>query len=139
MNKQQKIEAFSMLLDGSTYDEIGKRFGVSKQYISGLFNDITKVSRSVRLTSGCIYPNLAEKIKYGKFSGVKLFEKLHPEKKFAKHYMSHYLKMRLTGKKEFSAWEWTKLSEIFGEPVEKLMVGCQENLTSKEEKQDEKL
>jgi len=31
MTREEKIEAFTMLQDGYTYDQIGKRFGISKQ------------------------------------------------------------------------------------------------------------
>ena len=37
MTKEQKIEAYSMRLDGATLREIADKFGVSFQYIHKLF------------------------------------------------------------------------------------------------------
>lgn len=37
MTKEQKIEIYSMLLDGATYTECASKFGVSKQYVHKLF------------------------------------------------------------------------------------------------------
>lgn len=36
MTKEDKIKAFEMRLDGYTYEEIGKRFGVSKQNVQSM-------------------------------------------------------------------------------------------------------
>lgn len=37
MTKEQKIEIYSMLLDGATYTECASKFGVSRQYLNQLF------------------------------------------------------------------------------------------------------
>lgn len=33
MTKEQKVEAYSMYLDGCTYQEIGDKFGISRQRV----------------------------------------------------------------------------------------------------------
>lgn len=54
MTREEKIEAFAQRLDGKTYEEIGKRFGVTKQYIEQILN----VSGRDISARGVIYPNL---------------------------------------------------------------------------------
>ena len=36
MTKEQKVEAYSMYLDGCTYQEIGDKFGISRQLVHQL-------------------------------------------------------------------------------------------------------
>ena len=54
MTKEQKIEIYSMLLDGATYTECASKFGVSRQYVHQLF------SRPI----GCSVERRIEKYKY---------------------------------------------------------------------------
>lgn len=57
MTKEQKLEAYSMILDGYTLQEIGDKFGISKQRVSQLFPQTNqKVSSAAE---GCVYPNIA--------------------------------------------------------------------------------
>jgi len=59
MTREEKIEAFAMRLDGKTYDEIGKRFGLTKQRIEQILN----VSGKYMPYKKVIYPNLCRHIK----------------------------------------------------------------------------
>ena len=38
MTKEQKVEAYSMYLDGCTYQEIGDKFGISRQRVHQLLD-----------------------------------------------------------------------------------------------------
>lgn len=58
MTRDEKIQAFAMRLDGATYQEIGKKFGVSRQRIEQVINKkIQKPSRRF-MGKGFLYPNL---------------------------------------------------------------------------------
>lgn len=59
MTREEKIEAFAMRLDGKTYEEIGKRFGLTKQRIEQILN----VSGRDMSLKGIIYPNLCRHIR----------------------------------------------------------------------------
>lgn len=59
MTREEKIEAFAMRLDGKTYEEIGKRFGLTKQRIEQILN-VSGRDMSLR---GIIYPNLLRHIR----------------------------------------------------------------------------
>lgn len=61
MKREEKIEAFAMKLDGRTYEEIGKHFGVSKQYIERILN--VSGIKSTHPLEKVIYPNLGLFIK----------------------------------------------------------------------------
>lgn len=54
MTKEQKIEIYSMLLDGATYTECASKFGVSRQYVHQLFPQMR----------GCSVERRIEKYKY---------------------------------------------------------------------------
>lgn len=61
MTREEKIEAFAMRLDGKTYEAIGERFGVSKQYIERILN--TSTMKGASPLKKIIYPNLGQYIK----------------------------------------------------------------------------
>ena len=54
MTREDKIKAYTMRLDGYTFQDIADKFGVSKQYIHSLFGG--RVSET--LVNGCRYPNI---------------------------------------------------------------------------------
>lgn len=55
MTNEQKAEAYLMLLEGSTYEEVAQKMGVSKQRIHQL---IPNVGSTVRQSTFWIYPNI---------------------------------------------------------------------------------
>lgn len=55
MTKAQKVEAYSMRLDGASLREIADKFGVSFQYIQQLFPARKRIQRKY---SNIIYPNI---------------------------------------------------------------------------------
>jgi hypothetical protein len=70
MTKEQKIEAYAMILNGASQREVGEKFGVSKQYIQSLIP-----ATAIRMDAAaerCVYPNIAEWMRENKmgFSGI---------------------------------------------------------------------
>lgn len=63
MTKEQKIEAYSMWLDGATIQEIADKFGVSFKYIQQLFPGTIKYIPTYSNYSNYIYPNIVDYIK----------------------------------------------------------------------------
>jgi bacterioferritin-associated ferredoxin len=60
MTREQKIEAFTMKLDGKSYQAIADKFGVSKQCIQQMLIGGTRRSTFSVQSRGFIYPNLVE-------------------------------------------------------------------------------
>lgn len=58
MTKEQKIEAYTMLLDGNTYEAVARHFGVSKQRINQMFPHALAVKRMDG--TKCVYPAIFE-------------------------------------------------------------------------------
>lgn len=58
MTKEQKIEAYSMRLDGVPIRKIAEKYGVSYQCIQQLFPGIRKDYREKY--KSCIYPNIVK-------------------------------------------------------------------------------
>ena len=58
MTREEKIEAFSMRLDGYTFQEIGERFGVSKTAVQQILQ--RAVSSNGTVHSKWVYPNLRD-------------------------------------------------------------------------------
>jgi len=57
MTKEQKIEAYSMRLDGQTFQTIANKFGVSKQYIQQILpRENQRLNMAI---DSCIYPNIS--------------------------------------------------------------------------------
>lgn len=65
MTREQKVEAYSMLLDGCTMQEVGEKFGVSKQYIQTLFPALGRCGGR-----GYIYPNISKWMYENRVSGT---------------------------------------------------------------------
>jgi hypothetical protein len=58
MTKEQKIEAYTMILDGCTLTEVGDKFGISKQRVSQMFPQANKKVDAA--AEGCVYPNISK-------------------------------------------------------------------------------
>lgn len=65
MTKEQKVKMYSMYLDGCTYQEIGDKFGVSRQYVYQLLSEslTNKRGRPTKLSELCVYEGLSRFIK----------------------------------------------------------------------------
>lgn len=57
MTKEDKIQAFAMLLDGHNSTEIAKKFNVSRQYICHMFN-VSNLRVEIE-AKRCVYPRIA--------------------------------------------------------------------------------
>lgn len=57
MTKEQKLDMFSMHLDGITYEEIGKKYGISKQAVYRIIHPV-KRTRKIKAEQWA-YPNVA--------------------------------------------------------------------------------
>ena len=62
MNRGDKIEVFKMRLDGFTYQEIAEKFGVSKQYINQMLQNVISERRN-KAVNKIVYPNIANWLK----------------------------------------------------------------------------
>lgn len=129
MTKEQKLEAYSMRLDGATFQQIADKFGVTKQFIQqSLF---PSDNRKVRASNGsmCIYAGLAQFIddyhvtqrKLGELLGIKCVES-----------STTRVRKRLTGKTPFTINEIYKILEFTGMTFE-------ECFALKEDKKHEKI
>ena len=59
MTREQKIEAFTMRIDGYAYQEIANKMGISRQAVRDcLHESISFDSRNTRLSARCVYPNI---------------------------------------------------------------------------------
>ena len=57
MTKEEKLEAFAMLLDGHTLQTVGERFGISKQGVQQMLT-VTNIRIDMAAQS-CVYPNIS--------------------------------------------------------------------------------
>ena len=92
MNREDKIEVFKMRLDGFTYQEIAEKYGVSRQYINQMLQNVISEKRNKALNK-IVYPNIANWLKDNERSisefairvGIKrsaLYNKLYGRNKF---------------------------------------------------------
>lgn len=44
MTREEKIDAFAMRLDGFTYEEIGQKYGMSRERVRQIFANVTAES-----------------------------------------------------------------------------------------------
>lgn len=56
MTREEKIEAYTMRLDGHTLQEIGDKFGVTREYIRQIVGSCGKT----RTIKNCVYPAIGE-------------------------------------------------------------------------------
>lgn len=59
-NKDRLLEMIKMRLDGCTYQEIGDKYGITRQCVQQSIANFTGKERIVRQSSldRCIYPNI---------------------------------------------------------------------------------
>lgn len=67
MTREQKVEAYSMLLDGHTMQEVGEKFGVSRQRIQMLFPAVGRCGGR-----NYVYPNITKWMIENRMSGAEL-------------------------------------------------------------------
>lgn len=61
MTREQKIEMFAMRVDGCTLQEIGDRFGITRERVRQVFNAVACREANIqRGTENFTYPNLSK-------------------------------------------------------------------------------
>lgn len=113
MNKEQKVEAFKMRMDGYTYDSIAKKFNVSKQYVQA------ELSRSLKRKSNVKYPKLQEWLEINNISNKKFCEIIGSNANVY-NAMSVIRRSRMSGKTGFKIDEIKKILEYTGMTFEEL-------------------
>lgn len=98
MTREEKIQAFAMRLDGATYQEIGNKFGVSRQRIEQVINKKLQKPSKRFIGKGFLYPNLIKWMIENEMSIHDLTETLGLNR-------SATLTLKLKGKSEFKKRE----------------------------------
>ena len=110
MTRDEKIEAFTMHIDGYSYREIGEKFGVSRQYVEQTLKEIlpnrNSTVRRTRTSEKCIYSGLSDYIKQNNITMKKLMQVIG---------ISHTtLNAKIIGEREFTITEFNKILEYTG-------------------------
>jgi len=109
MTKEQKIEAFTMRLDGMSYQAIADKYGVSRQYIQQMLIGGSRRNQFKKWEKDFIYPNLYA------YMSSKGFNTL---KKISEHLelgiTPFHLGKRFKGEVAFRIEEILKIIEITG-------------------------
>lgn len=74
MTREEKIDAFTMRLDGYTLEEIGEKYGVTRERIRQIFGNVVNESGISR--KNYIYPNIADWMIENGITQTKLCKKL---------------------------------------------------------------
>ena len=77
MTVDEKVEAYRMRLEGASFNEIGRHFGVSKQYIQQIL-PVPEKNRVEMSADSCVYKNISKWMlqngisysKLAKYSGI---------------------------------------------------------------------
>lgn len=56
ITREQKVEMFKMRMNGVSFEEIGNKYGISKQRVQQLLQ--TTIHKPRELSRKCVYPNL---------------------------------------------------------------------------------
>lgn len=110
MTRDDKIKAFTMRLDGKTFQEIGDEFGVSKQCIEQMLGFHQRKART-SIAVKCIYKGLAGYLQEEKISIAKMTELLEAK-------TPYIVSKKLSGEKEFKISEIKKILQITGQTFE---------------------
>lgn len=73
MTRQEKIIAFTMRIDGASYQQIGDKLGYSKQCVSDTLKRSIK-EHDIRMR--CVYPAVGQWMNRNRMNGSKIAEKL---------------------------------------------------------------
>jgi len=119
VTREQKIEMFTMRIDGMTLEEIGGNFGLTRERVRQILTKATTGrSRKVdSMVSICAFPLLGEYLAENEYTPRKFGEMLWPPTT----YITQKARRRLSGETPFTVGEWKKISEVTGLPLEQLM------------------
>lgn len=86
MTREEKIDAFTMRLDGYTLQEIGDKYGVTKERIRQMFAQVTTESGISR--KNYAYPNIADWMVKNGIKQSDLCKKLGCSQNAVSHYLT---------------------------------------------------
>lgn len=108
MTKQEKLEMFSMRLDGCTFAEIGRRFNVSRQYVEQTLRG-TPRKKSQSNSEKCIYKGLSNYISSEGMTLCQLAEIVGLSSTG-----TTTIRKKITGRRKFNITEIKKILELTG-------------------------
>ena len=86
MTREEKIDAFTMRIDGYTLEEIGEKYGVTRERIRQMFEQVVTESGISR--KNYIYPNIADWMIENGITQAKLCKKLGCSQNTVSHYLT---------------------------------------------------
>ncbi len=126
MTREQKITAYTMMLDGASAQEVADEFGVTVKDIEAAGGKMkaAQAPQHEQLADMCVYPGLAECIRENELTAKAISLLLRGDKteggKAASGFLT-WLRPRLTGKSDFKTSEWLALSGAYGVSLDTLM------------------
>jgi hypothetical protein len=115
MTREQKIEAFTMHLDGSSFKSIAGKFGITKQAVE---QGLKSTSILGRRRKNEFYPNVLSWMNHNKVSSLTLAKSLNMA--------NATLSKKLNGTSDFSLRETLKLMEVTGLSFSEIIEGMPE-------------
>ena len=109
MTKEQKLEMFSMRLDGATFQEIGDKFGLTRQRVEQILKFGEIRSHRSKVSEKCIYKGLSDYIDKEKITLSELAKMIGMKCK-----TTELAKKRITGVRPFKINEIRKILKITG-------------------------
>jgi len=121
VTREQKIEMFTMRIDGMTLEEIGEHFGLTRERVRQLLARPAtgRRGRVENMASICVFPLLGKYLAENEYTLSGFGEMLWSFK--TKTYMSTKARKGLSGETPFTVAEWKKISEVTGLSLEQLM------------------
>lgn len=107
MTREEKIRAFAMRLDGMTFEEVAKEFGVTREYIRQICYTPRKHSRRGK-DFCCVYPGLKKWMREHQYSVSRLATEIGIQKS------SVAWTGKLSGKRNITVKEAKKILAITG-------------------------
>lgn len=115
-NKEKSVEMFRMYLDGYSYTDIGKKFGITRQAVEQRLNP--SYYRKARTIASCVYPNIRKWLRESGSSFRGLAAEMGYELGGG---TPPSITDMLRGKRELRASDIKKLSYITGLTYEQIM------------------
>lgn len=121
MTKDQKLDMFSMRLDGYTLQQIGDKYKITREMVRQILDYGKQDAKPLKLKQYCIYDNLTKFISENRITNTKLSEYLGISIITLRH--------KLRDDKHFNIKEIKKILDITGMTFEEAF------FTRKEDKQ----
>lgn len=112
MNRDDKIKAFKMRLDGFSYQEIAEKFGVSKQYINQMLQNVISERRN-KAVNKIVYPNIANWLKDNECSISEFVIRVGIKRSTLDH--------KLRGRNKFNSDEIKRILDVTGMKFEECL------------------